>query len=96
VVPQLAHCRRHRTLEEPPALLRRQPVSEAHTEPPHSLDATDPGGQFRTQEAGVGRLVRDAPDGGQSKIDRGRPVSALFEVNPVSKHHRAIERETGF
>jgi hypothetical protein len=37
--------------------------------------ATNPGGQFRTQEAGVGRLVRDAPNGREPEVDRGRRVS---------------------
>jgi hypothetical protein len=55
----------------------------------------DTGRQFGTQEAGVGRLVRDAPDGGQPTIDRGRRISALFEVNPISKHDGAVKRETG-
>jgi hypothetical protein len=46
-----------------------------------------------TEEASVGRLVRDAPDRGQPKIDGGRRISALFEVNPVTKQDSAIERE---
>jgi hypothetical protein len=74
-------------------LLRRQPVSEANADSPHPLHATNPGCQFRTEEAGVGRLVRDAPHGGQSKIDRGGRISPLFEVNPVSEHDGAVEGE---
>jgi hypothetical protein len=35
------------------------------------------------------------PDGGQPNIDRGRRISALFEVNPISKHDGAVKRETG-
>ena len=93
VIPQLARGQRRRALEEPPALLRRQPVSEAHADAPHSFHSTDTRRQFGTQEAGIGRLVGDAPDGGQPKIDRGRRISALFEVNPVSKHDGAVERE---
>ena len=83
VIPQLARGRGHRALEEPAALLSRQPVSEANTNPAHPLHATNTGCQFRTQEAGVGRLVRDAPDGSKPKVDRGRRVSPLFKVNPV-------------
>ena len=93
VVPQLARGRRRRGLEQPPALLRRQPVSEAHADPPHALHPTNTGGQLGTQQPGVGGLVRDASDRGQPQIDRGRRISALFEVNAVSEHHGAIERE---
>jgi hypothetical protein len=93
VIPQFARGQRRRALEEPPALLRRQPVSEAHADAPHSLHSTDTGRQFGTQKAGVGRLVGDAPNRGQSKIDGGRRISSLFGVNPISKHHCAVERE---
>jgi len=61
--------------------------------PPHSRHATNTGRQLGTQEAGVGRLVCDAPDGGQSEIDRGRCVSTLLEMNPVAEHDGAVERE---
>src|SRR5205807_501514 len=40
-------------------------------------------------------LVRDAPDRGEPKIDRGRRIFALFEVNPVPEHDGAVEREAG-
>ena len=76
-------------------MLRCQPVSKTNTDPPHSLHAADTGRQFGTQEPRVGRLVRDAPDGGQPKIDRSRCVSALFEVNPIPEHDGAVEREAG-
>jgi hypothetical protein len=74
---------------------KSQPVSEANADSAYSLHATNPGCQFRTEEAGVRRLVRDAPHGGQSKIDRGRCVIALFEVDPVPEHDSAVEREAG-
>jgi hypothetical protein len=69
-------------------LPRRKPIRR------NPLHPTDTGRQLGTQETGVGRLVRDAPDGGQPKIDRGRRISALFEVNPVSKHDGAVKCET--
>jgi len=94
VIAQVARSRGCRAPEEPPALLRRQPVSEANTDPPHSLHPTNTGCQFRTQEAGVGRLVRDAPDGSEPKIDCSRRVSALFEVKPVPEYNGAVESET--
>jgi hypothetical protein len=67
MISQITRGRRHATSQEPSALLRRQPVSEANTDPPHSLDATNSGCQFRTQQAAVGRLVRDASDGSEPK-----------------------------
>src|SRR5882762_1414981 len=89
----MARARRGRTLEEPPALLGCKPVPESDADPPHPLHSTNSGRQFGTQKTGVCCLVRDAPNGGQPKISCGWRISALFKVNPISKHHRAIERE---
>jgi hypothetical protein len=63
--------------------------------PIHTPDAADTRRQFGAEEPSVGRLVRDAADGGQPKVDRGRRMSALFEVNPISEHDGAVEREAG-
>jgi len=52
-------------------------------DPPHPFHATDACGQFGTQEAGVGRLVRHAPDGSEPKVDRGGRISALLKLNPI-------------
>jgi hypothetical protein len=92
-ISQLARARGRRRLKKPPALLRRQPVPQAHADPSHSLHPSDTGHELTTQEAGVGRLVCDPPDRGEPKIDRGRRIFALFEVNPVSVHDGAVERE---
>jgi hypothetical protein len=96
VVSQLTGCRWCRAIEQAPALLSGQPVSETNADPPYALHAADTRRQFRTQEPRVGRLVRDAPNGGQPKIDRGRRISALFEVNPISEHDGAVEGEAWF
>src|SRR5260370_1012327 len=74
--------------------LGERPVPETHADSSHPLHATNTGCQFGTQEAGVGRLVRDAPDGSKPKVDRGRRVSLLFKVNTVAEHNGAVERET--
>jgi len=90
---QLARGRWRRAFQEPPALLRGQPVPEANAYPPHALHATNAGGQFGAQEAGVGCLIRNAPYGSEPKVDRGRRISPLFEVNPVTEHDGAVEGE---
>jgi hypothetical protein len=71
VIPQLARGGRRRRVDKSSALFRREPVTEAYTDATHALHATNSGGQFRTQEPGIGCLVRDASDGGRPKIDRG-------------------------
>ena len=78
-----------------PALLRRQPVSESHADTAHTLHPPNAGRQFRAEEAGVGCLVRNPPDGGQPEVDRRRSISPLLEVNPVSEHDGAVESEAG-
>ena len=57
------------------------------------LYTTDACRQFRTQETDVGSLVRHTPNRGEPKVDRGRRIPALFEVNPVPEHHGAVESE---
>ena len=60
----------------------------------HALDATNACRQFGTQETGIRRLVRDAADGGQSKIDRGGRILPLLEVNAIAENDRPVERES--
>lgn len=61
VISQFTDRRRRAVIEEPPALLSGQPVSETNTDPPCTRDPADTGRQFWTHEAG-GRPVSDAPD----------------------------------
>lgn len=51
-----------------------------------------------TEETGVGRLIRHAraTDRGQPKVDGGRCIPALLEMNAVAEHHRAVERQARF
>ena len=60
-----------RAFQEPPALLRCQPVSEPDAETSNTLHAADAGGQLRAQEAGIGRLVRHTTHSGQTQVDGG-------------------------
>lgn len=57
-------------LKKPSVLLGGQPVPQAQADPSHSLHASNTGRELRTQETGVGGLVRDSPDGREPKIDR--------------------------
>src|SRR3989442_13063352 len=78
-------------VEQAPALVHGEPVAQAHAEAPHAFHAADSRRQFRTEEPGIGRFVRDTSDSSESKIDRGRSVVALFEVNAIAKDRGAIE-----
>lgn len=63
------------------------------SDPAHSFHPPDSGRKLRTEQAGIGSLVRDAPNGGQAQVDRGRCVLLLFEVDSVSRDDSAIECE---
>jgi hypothetical protein len=77
-------------------LLRRQPVAQADAEPAHALHPSNPGSQFGTEQAGIGRFVRHAPDRGEPKVDRGRGIVSLFEVDSITEYDGAVEREPRF
>ena len=74
-------------------LFSSQPVPKPNTGPPHAFHRRDACRRFRTQETDVGRLVRHTPNRGEPKIDRGRRIPTLFEVNPVPEHNCAVEGE---
>ena len=80
-------------IQQPSALLWRQPVPETDTQPPHAFDAADAGREFRAQQPGIRRLVRDTADGCEPKVDRRRCVLPLFEVDPITENHCAVECE---
>lgn len=81
------------TRKEPLVLLRREPVPNTNANPAHSFDTPNPGRKFRTQEAGIGGLIRDPADGCQAQIDRRWCVPFLFQKDPVSQDDGAIECE---
>src|SRR5437764_196244 len=73
-----------------------QPVSHPDSDPAHSLHSSNPGGQFRTEQAGVGSLESDPPNCSQSQINRRGRVLLLLEIDPVPQNHGAVEGETWF
>jgi len=77
-------------------LLRCEPIPEADAESAHALHASNAGGQFRAEQPGVGRLVGDAAHRSESEVDGGWGIVALFEVDPIAEHDRAVEREARF
>jgi len=79
--------------EKPSPLFDRQPVPDAQTQPPDTLDAPDASREFRTEEPRIGGLVRNATHRGETEVDGGRRVRALFEVDAVPQHDGTIERE---
>jgi hypothetical protein len=82
-----------RTRQEPPALLRCEPVPNTDSNPAHSFGSPDPGRKFRTQKAGIDGLISDPSDSCEAQIDRGRRVLLLFEMDSVSQDDCAIECE---
>jgi hypothetical protein len=82
-------------VEQAPALVHGEPVAQAHAEAPHAFHAADSRRQFRTEEPGIGRFVRDTSDSSESKIDRGRRVVALFEVNAIRRTTARLKASRG-
>ena len=93
VITQAARCRRCRGIEKPPALLGREPVTESNADASHAFHAANARRQLGTQETGVGSLVRHAPNRGELKVDGGRRIAPLFEVDPVPEDDSAVERK---
>ena len=87
---------RSQRCQQPFALLYREPVPDAVSNPADPFDASDSGCQFRAEQSGISGLVGDPPNGRQVQIDRCRRVVFLFEIDPVSEYHGAIEREGRF
>jgi hypothetical protein len=69
--------------------------AQTNADPPHTFHATNACRQLWTQEAGIGSLVRHTPNRGEPKVNRGRRIPALFQVNAVPEHNRAVEGEAG-
>ncbi len=81
--------------EETLALFGREPVAEAYAQPPHAFDAADAGGQFGAQQAGVGRLIGDTPNGSKSEVDGRWCEALLFEMDSVAEHYGPVESQPG-
>ena len=79
--------------EEPLALFARQPVTEAHAMLFRSFYPADSGGQIRTQEPGIRRLIRQSPNRGEPKVDGRRSVALLFQIDAIASDDRPVESE---
>ena len=60
------------------------------------MNASNSGGQFRTQQTGVGRLKGNPSDGSQSEIDGRWRVLLLLEVDPVAQNDGAAQCQPRF
>ena len=85
-----------RVQQQRPALVCCEPVTQSHADAAYTFDSADTGRKFGTEQAGIGCLVRHTPDSGQAEVDRCRGKVPLFQVDSVSKHNRAIERQSRF
>jgi len=66
--------------EQSLALVGGQPVPHPNSDPALSFHSSDSGGQFRTEQTGVGSLKSNPPDRRQSEIDRRGRVLLLLEI----------------
>ena len=81
--------------EQTTALLGGEPVAQAHTKPANAFHPANSSSEFWTEKAGVGRLVRDAPDRRQPKIDR-LVMPAAFVVRSRGFANYASSVSAGF
>src|ERR1700733_1081678 len=65
------------------SLLCRQPVSKANTQLLHTFDAANASGQIRTEQAAIGRFVREPSHSAQAKVDSSWSQSPGFQIAPV-------------
>src|SRR5262249_43901958 len=74
------------------SLLGGEPVADAYAQPANPFHAANASGEFRTQQAGVRRLIRNSSNGREAQINRRRRVSSLFETDPVTQNDSSVER----
>jgi hypothetical protein len=84
VVAHGAEGRRTVIVEEPPPLVGREPVAQAHAESAEAFHPANSGGQLGTEQPGIGGLIGNAAYGRQPEVDGRRRVVLLFQVNPVA------------
>ena len=80
--------------QQPPPLLRREPVAQVDAEAAHALHPSNSGRQFGTEQARIGRFVGHAPYRCEPQVDRRRGIASLFEVVAIAEDNRAVERES--
>lgn len=79
-----------RTGEQSLALFGREPVAHADSDPARSLHSSNSGGQFRTEQAGVGRLKCKPAGRHLDEVDRGWCVLLLLEIDLVAQNYGAM------
>jgi hypothetical protein len=55
--------------QQPVPLLGSEPVANPHAQPTYSFHTANASGQFRTEQAGIRRFVRDSPDRRKTQIN---------------------------
>lgn len=74
-----------RAIQQPSALLRRQPVPELNADAAHAFDAPNAGGELRAQKSGIGGFIRDPADGREPQVD-GRSFTVGSHL-PLQRTH---------
>ncbi len=74
-----------------PALFRREPVPQPHPQSLRTFHPLDAGGEFWTEQAGIGCFVCQAPHGSQPQVDRRCRKASGLQLDPVSQYHRLAE-----
>jgi len=78
------------------ALLRAQPIANPDPVLLDTFDTADPGHEVRAEEPAVCCLVCKPPNRCKAKVDSGRRVLLLLEVDSVACDYGLVECETGF
>ncbi len=86
-------CARGRRLPEFAGLVSGEPVSQPDTQLPGPFHSPDAGGELRTEQASVGRLVSEPPHCSESSIDSSCCEQAIFEENAIAGDHNLVERQ---
>src|SRR3981189_2578222 len=76
------------------SLLCRQPVSKANTQFLHTFDAVNASREIRTEQAAIGRFVREPPHSAQAQVDSSWSQLQGFQIVPVPYDHDPIECQT--
>ncbi len=71
-------------------------VPHPNSNPAHSLHASDSGGQFWTEQAGVGGPKSNSSDRRKPEVNGSGRVLLLLEIDPVTQNYGAVECETRF
>jgi len=71
-----------------------EPVANAYAQTANPFHPTNASGEFRTQQAGIRRLIFNSSNGCEAQIDRRWGVLSLFETDPVTQHDSSVERQS--